>query len=205
MHSHDENEKSNYSSLEEKKISSTKIFEGVFINLYKDEVLTADNQKSVREYFKHPGAVVILPFLSERNLLIERQWRYPIKQDILEFPAGKIDRGERPLVTAKRELLEETGYIAKRWCKLGELLPVPAYSDEKIFLFCAKDLIRQSEQKTEPGECINLVDITVEEFLSKVQNLEIIDAKTIALAFWLLRIRDENIKLNWEVDNGHDG
>ena len=85
---------------------------------------------------------------------------------------------------------------------MGELFPVPAYSDEKIFLFCAKDLIRECEQNTEPGECINLVDITVEEFLAKVQNLEIIDAKTIALAFWLLRIRDKTIKMNWETDNG---
>ena len=170
--------------------------------MYKDEVLTPDNQKSVREYFKHPGAVAILPFLNEEKLLIEKQWRFPIKQEIFEFPAGKIDRGESPLGTAKRELLEETGYVAKSWCKLGELLPVPAYSDEKIFLFCAKDLIQESEQNTEPGECINLVDITVEEFLSKVQNLEIIDAKTIALAFWLLRIRDKTIKMNWEIDNG---
>ena len=140
--------------------------------------------------------------MNEEKLLLERQWRFPIKQEIFEFPAGKIERGESPIVTAKRELLEETGYIAKSWCKLGELLPVPAYSDEKIFLFCAKNLIREGEQNTEPGECINLVDITVEEFLAKVQNLEIIDAKTIALAFWLLCIRDKTIKMNWETDNG---
>ena len=202
MYKYEKNGKLDNISLEEKRISSTRIFEGIFLNLYKDEVLTADNQKSVREYFKHPGAVAILPFLSETKLLIEKQWRYPVKQEIFEFPAGKIDRGESPLATAKRELLEETGYIAKSWCKLGELLPVPAYSDEKIFLFCAKDLIRECEQNTEPGECINLVDITVEEFLAKVQTLEIIDAKTIALAFWLLRIRDKNINMEWEIDNG---
>ena len=202
MYKYEKKDKRNKLSLEEKSISSTKIFEGIFLNLYKDEVLTPDNQKSAREYFKHPGAVAILPFLNEDKLLIEKQWRFPIKQEIFEFPAGKIDRGESPLGTAKRELLEETGYVAKSWCKLGELLPVPAYSDEKIFLFCAKDLIQESEQNTEPGECINLVDITVEEFLSKVQNLEIIDAKTIALAFWLLRIRDKTIKMNWEIDNG---
>ena len=202
MYKYEKNDKRNNLSLEEKSISSTKIFEGIFLNLYKDEVLTPDNQKSIREYFKHPGAVAILPFLNEDKLLIEKQWRFPIKQEIFEFPAGKIDRGESPLGTAKRELLEETGYVAKSWCKLGELLPVPAYSDEKIFLFCAKDLIQESEQNTEPGECINLVDITVEEFLSRVQNLEIIDAKTIALAFWLLRIRDKTIKMNWEIDNG---
>ena len=202
MQKYEKNGKVSYVSLEEKSISTTKIFEGLFLNLYKDDVLTVDNQKSVREYFKHPGAVAVLPFLDEEKLLIERQWRFPIKQEIFEFPAGKIDRGESPLGTAKRELLEETGYVAKSWCKLGEMLPVPAYSDEKIFLFCAKDLIREREQSTEPGECINLVDITVEEFLSKVQNLEIIDAKTIALAFWLLRIRDKTIKMNWEIDNG---
>ena len=202
MQKYEKNGKVSYVSLEEKSISTTKIFEGLFLNLYKDDVLTVDNQKSVREYFKHPGAVAVLPFLDEEKLLIERQWRFPIKQEIFEFPAGKIERGESPIVTAKRELLEETGYSAKSWCKLGELLPVPAYSDEKIFLFCAKNLIREGEQNTEPGECINLVDITVEEFLAKVQNLEIIDAKTIALAFWLLCIRDKTIKMNWETDNG---
>ena len=202
MYKYEKNDKRNNLALEEKSISSTKIFEGIFLNLYKDEVLTPDNQKSVREYFKHPCAVAILPFLNEDKLLIEKQWRFPIKQEIFEFPAGKIDRGESPLGTAKRELLEETGYVAKSWCKLGELLPVPAYSDEKIFLFCAKDLIQESEQNTEPGECINLVDITVEEFLAKVQNLEIVDAKTIALAFWLLRIKDKTIKMKWQIDNG---
>ncbi|MDA9689517.1 NUDIX hydrolase [Betaproteobacteria bacterium] len=202
MHKYEKNGKLTNISLEEKSIGSTKIFEGIFLNLYQDDVITADNQKSVREYFKHPGAVAILPFLNEEKLLIERQWRFPIRQEIFEFPAGKIDRGESPLVTAKRELLEETGYIAKSWCKLGELLPVPAYSNEKIFLFCAKDLILKTGQNTEPGECINLVYITIEDFLAKVQNLEIIDAKTIALAFWLLRIRDKTIKMNWEVDNG---
>ena len=80
-------------------------------------------------------------------------------------------------------------------CSLSGLL-------KKIFLFCAKDLIRECEQNTEPRECINIVDITVEEFLAKVQNLDITDAKTIALAFWLLRIRDKTIILNWEIDNG---
>ena len=196
----DMNIKTKQSTLEEKTINSTKIYTGIFLNLHKDEVLTADNQKSTREYFKHPGAVAILPFFNEKKLLIEKQWRYPIKQEILEFPAGKIDRGERPLIAAKRELLEETGYVARSWCKLGEMFPVPAYSDEKIFLFGAKDLIRKCDQNTDPGEVINLVDITVEDFLLKVQTLEIIDAKTIALAFWLLRIRDRTVKIEWERD-----
>jgi len=95
MHKYEKNGKINNISLEEKSISSTKIFEGIFLNLYKDDVLTADNQKSVREYFKHPGAVAILPFLNEEKLLIERQWRFPIKQEIFEFPAGQIARCSR--------------------------------------------------------------------------------------------------------------
>ena len=139
MQKYEKNGKLNNILLEEKSISSTKIFEGIFLNLYKDDVLTADNQKSVREYFKHPGAVAILPFLNEEKLLIEKQWRFPVKQEIFEFPAGKIDRGESPLVTAKRELLEETGYVAKSWCKLGELFPVPELFRRKdISILCKR-------------------------------------------------------------------
>ena len=197
--------KTKKSPLKERTVSSAKVFTGVFLNLYKDKVFTADNQKSTREYFKHPGAVAILPFFSEKKLLIEKQWRYPVKQEIFEFPAGKIDKGESPLKAAKRELLEETGFVARNWCKLGELFPVPAYSDEKIFLFGAKDLVHKCDQNTDPGEVINLMEITVEEFLLKVQTLEIIDAKTIALAFWLLRIRDKTLKIKWERDVEQDG
>ena len=174
------------------------------MNLHQDEVVTSDNISAVREYFEHPGAVAILPFLSEKKLLMEKQWRYPVKQELYEFPAGKIDCGETPIVAAKRELLEETGYMAKSWCEIGDLLPVPAYSDEKIFLFVAKDLVRHSKQNTEPGECIRLVDITVEEFLYKVQNRDINDAKTMALAFWLLRIKDNLIEIKWQTEKGQN-
>lgn len=184
--------------LVEKKISSKIVFKGEFLNLYKDRVLASDGHHGVREYFSHPGAVAILPYLTKKTLLLERQWRYPLKRSVLEVPAGKIDLNENPENAAKRELLEETGYIAKEWCSLGLFYPVPAYSDEVIHLYFARSLELKKSQCTDRGECIKLEEMGIENFLNEIENNKIVDAKTICFGFWLNRIKYSGFKLNWQ-------
>ena len=162
MHKYEKNGKINNMSLEEKNINSTKIFEGVFLNLYKDDVITADNQKALENILSTRALLQYYRF-ERRKLLIERQWRFPIKQEIFEFPAGKIDIGESPLATAKG-LLEETGILRRagvNWesCSRSSLF------QRKNISFLRKDLNPECEQNR-TWRMINLVD-TVEEFLAK--------------------------------------
>ena len=99
-------------SLEEKQISTEEVYKGNFLKIYKDKVELPDGKITTREYIKHPGAAAIIPLTKDGQVVIERQWRYPAGKAFLEIPAGKLDPNEDPLVCAKRELLEETGYEA---------------------------------------------------------------------------------------------
>jgi ADP-ribose pyrophosphatase len=128
--------------LAERTLASRLVFEGVFLKLFVDQVRSADGHEGTREYLRHPGAVMIIPLLDAEHVLLERQFRYPLGRSIVEFPAGKIDAGEPPFECARRELLEETGYTARRWSHLGGLHNAIAYSDERIEIFLAEELER---------------------------------------------------------------
>lgn len=138
--------------LKETATSSEVVYEGIFLHMKRDQVLLPDGQTALREYLTHPGAVAIVPILSDGRVLLERQYRYPIGQAVIEMPAGKLDPNEDPLACAKRELQEETGYQAKKWEFLGRIHPVISYSNEFIDIYLAQDI--------EPGQA-NLDD---EEF-----------------------------------------
>ena len=104
--------------LKETCLDSTVVYQGHFLNVRKDNARLSDGSISTREYITHPGAVAILALLDNGNLVMERQFRYAPRQEFIELPAGKIDHGENILVTAQRELLEETGYVAREWIHL---------------------------------------------------------------------------------------
>lgn len=171
-------------SLEEKKISSEEVYTGNFLRIYKDKVELPDGKVTTREYIKHPGAAAIIPLRNDGKVVIERQWRYPAGKAFLEIPAGKLDPKEEPLSCAKRELLEETGYVAKDWIFLGKINNAIGYSNESIWIYLAKDLIRK-EQHLDPGEFVELSFLSWQELVSKSVNGEITDVKTIIAALWL--------------------
>jgi len=113
---------------------------GSFLQVFRDQARLSTGAVVEREYIRHPGAVMVVPLLDGDRLLMERQYRYPLGQVLLEFPAGKIDRGEPTLITGMRELFEETGYRAGQWALAGRLHNAAAYSDEFIEIWFARQL-----------------------------------------------------------------
>ena len=171
--------------LTERTLDSRLEFEGVFLRLYVDNVQTSDGHKGTREYLRHPGAVMIVPLLDAEHVLLERQFRYPLGRPLVEFPAGKIDAGEPPFECAKRELLEETGYTARRWSYLGGLHNAIAYSDEKIEIFLAEDLERSGAASLDAGETLEVFEAPWRQLLEWVRDGNVTDVKTMVGAFWL--------------------
>lgn len=175
------------SHLVEEEIASETVFKGVLLEVRKDRVRLPNGKESVREYIVHPGAVVILAELANGKLLFERQYRYPLRRVFLELPAGKIDHGEALIDTARRELLEETGYRADAWEHLGVMHPCIGYSDERIEIFSASGLTCTGAQQLDHNEFLEVVELSPQEAMQAVREGRITDAKTITALFWLTR------------------
>jgi len=140
------------------------------LEVRKDRVLLPNGHESLREYIVHPGAVVVLAFLDNGNLLFERQFRYPLRRVFLELPAGKIDPGESIIDTAQRELLEETGYTAREWEYLGVMHPCIGYSDERIEIFAARGLVLAGEKQLDHNEFLDVIEVSPEDARQAVWN-----------------------------------
>jgi ADP-ribose pyrophosphatase len=171
--------------LTEHTLDSRLAFDGVLLRLYVDRVRSADGHVGTREYVRHPGAVMIIPLLDDENVLLERQFRYPLGRSVVEFPAGKLEAGEPAFDCARRELLEETGYVAGRWSYLGGLHNAIAYSDEKIEIFLAEDLGRGGEALLDAGETLEVFEAPWRQLLEWVRDGSVTDVKTMVGAFWL--------------------
>ena len=125
-------DKASTTALTETELSSETVFKGRLMHVKCDHVRLPNGKESTREYIVHPGAVVVIPVFDNRDLLLERQHRYPLHRDFIELPAGKIDPGEDDLTCAKRELEEETGYTAAKWREVTTIYPCIGYSDERL-------------------------------------------------------------------------
>lgn len=171
----------------EKTLSSSLAYDGRFLKVQKDEVLTPEGKTYVREYIRHPGAAMIIPVLNEKTVVMVRQFRYSLKQFFWEFPAGKIDPGEKSLETAKRELVEETGYTAESMRYLTAIYPVIGYADERIDFYLATDL-KPGEMKLDEGESLEVHEVPIADLITQVRRGEIGDVKTQLGVFWLERV-----------------
>ena len=174
--------------LAEKKISGEGVYDGIFLKMKRDTVSLPDGQYAVREYLEHPGAVAILAVLDDGRILLERQYRYPIAQAVIEIPAGKLNAGEDPLLCAQRELQEETGYTAKHWSKIRRIHPVISYSTEFIDIYLAEGL-SPGPARLDEEEFLDVFAAPLEELLHWVEMGKITDVKTIISTYWLERRR----------------
>lgn len=172
--------------LIEHRIDSEQVFKGKLLDVRSDRVRLPDGHEATREYIVHPGAVLVVPQLDDGSLVVERQFRYPPRAVFTEFPAGKIDAGEVPLATAKRELREEAGYTARTWTHLGRIHSVVAYSTEAIEIYLAQDLTHVGA-KLDHGEFLEIVTMRHDAMVAAAVSGDITDAKTVATLFHLER------------------
>jgi ADP-ribose pyrophosphatase len=180
--------------LKETRIDSQIAYDGDFLKVQRDTVRLPDGRPTVREYIRHPGAVVILPLFDDGRVLLERQFRYPLDRVFIELPAGKIDPHEDPLACAKRELQEETGYTATDWKFVCTIHNAIAYSDEHLDLFLARGLTA-GERRLDDGEFLETITASVADMLDWVRVGKITDVKTVIGAFWLEKISTGQWKL----------
>jgi ADP-ribose pyrophosphatase len=171
--------------LTEHPLSGEQVFDGQLLKVHRDRVRLPDGAEATREYIRHPGAVAIVPLFDDGGLLLERQFRYPHAREFIEVPAGKLEPGEPHLATAKRELLEETGYSAAEWTRLGVIHTAIAYTDEAIELFLARKLNKEHAGKLDAGEFVETLIVPFDEAIRMVRDGRITDAKTVAALLWM--------------------
>ena len=164
-------------NFEEKTISSEYVYKGKVIDVKRDEVVISNGHPAEREVVEHTGGVVILA-IKNKKILTVKQYRYPLKKVSVELPAGKLERGEDPDFASKRELREETGYIAKDWKSLGYIFTSPGFCDEKLYLYLAQNL-EYDKLCPDEDEIIEADEVTIEDLLKMVDNGIINDSKTI--------------------------
>lgn len=177
--------------LAEEPLTSRCVYQGGLLHVREDRVELPDGQQATREYIVHPGAVVVIPLLENGEVVMERQFRYPLRRDFYELPAGKIDPGEQPLACGQRELLEETGYVADKWRFLATIHPCIGYSDESMCLFLAEQLTLGGHRR-DGDEFLEVFTMPLVQALEWVRCGRISDAKTVIGLFWA-----EKVSLGW--------
>lgn len=177
----------NDENLIEKQLTSENVFDGRLLHVYSDKIELPNGRTSTREYIRHQGAVCVVPVTDRNEIIVVRQYRYPIGRVTVEIPAGKLDPGEKPLDAAKRELSEETGVESADITYIGGLYPSVAYTDEIIHMYMAKNL-RYGKAHTDDDEFLDVQKIPVAEFVEKIMNGEIMDSKTQAAVLKVARI-----------------
>ena len=182
--------------LLEIRVASEEICKGNFLHVLRDTVKLPSGQLATREYVVHPGAVVVVALLDDGRVVLERQYRYPVGQVMIEFPAGKLETGEDPLLCGQRELLEETGYRASHWAYAGLMHLAIAYSTEVIHVYFAKGL-SLGVRNLDEGEFLDVISATPAELLLWCGQGAVTDAKTLTCTLWLQNVLSKTWSLDW--------
>ncbi|MEG0259600.1 MAG: NUDIX hydrolase [Lysinibacillus sp.] len=171
--------------FEEKTTQTTSIYDGKIVKLQVDDVTLPNGKSAKREIIKHPGAVAVIAITNDGKLVVVEQYRKALERSIIEIPAGKLEPGEEPIVTARRELEEETGYGAEEFTFLQTFATSPGFADEVIHLYVAKKLYTiENKAELDEDEFVELMEISLEEAKAMVADERIYDAKTALAILW---------------------
>lgn len=178
--------RSSMKKFEEKTITSDFKYKGRVITLQVDEVLLPNGKTSNREIVKHPGAVAVMAITEDKKIILVEQYRKALERSIVEIPAGKIEPGELPEVTARRELEEETGYTTKKLKYIQSFATSPGFADEIIHLYFAENIEKMTEKADlDEDEFVELLYVSIQEMELLIKNMQIYDAKTAFAYLWL--------------------
>lgn len=183
--------------LTERTVSTEELLHGRFLHVVRDTVALPDGSHATREYILHKGAVMVIPLLDDGRIVLERQYRHPVGRVLVEFPAGKLDGAQEDhLACARRELQEETGYVAAEWARAGVLHPCISYSNEFIGVWFARGLTL-GERRLDAGEFLDVFTATPAELSAWCADGTVTDAKTLIGALWLQNVLSGAWKLDW--------
>lgn len=174
----------------EKTLSEKTIYEGRIITVHVDDIELPDGKHSKREVVEHSGGVCVAALTADGKLKFVKQYRYPYHRNLLELPAGKLEKGEDPLKAGIRELEEECGVVADKVVPMGQVYPTVAYCSEIIHLFLATGL-KNTDQHLDEGEFLDVLEISLDDAVRMVMDGEISDSKTVALVLKTARLKEE--------------
>ena len=173
--------------LKERTIITKTAHKGTLLTLNVDKVLLPNGNTSTREWIKHPGAVCCVPILPNGKIILIRQYRYAVKEEMIEIPAGKLDKNEIPEKCALRELEEEIGYKANKLTLLANIHPAVGFTNEKMWLYLAEKLVK-TEQSLDFDEFLELIPTKLDDAVKMVWSGQITDVKTIIGILWAQRM-----------------
>lgn len=172
--------------FEEKTIQSQQIYSGKVISLKVDDVSLPNGETGKREIINHPGAVAVIAITENNKILLVEQYRKALERSIVEIPAGKLEKGEEPIVTARRELEEETGYTSDHFKFIQAFATSPGFADEIIHIYFAEKLKKLDiPAELDEDEFVELMEVSLEEAEAMVADGRIYDAKTAFAILWL--------------------